>query len=103
MKRIVVVLVAAALGSPVLAEETAKCEQTIAEAQQDFVNAHYADSIAKARTCVKEQPGRAWRLIGASACMLKDRATAVDAYGKLDAQGRNFLKYVCSRSNITLP
>ena len=39
----------------------------------------------------------------ASYCFLKDRNGAVTAYGKLDAQGKQFLKYVCSRNAITVP
>jgi hypothetical protein len=34
---------------------------------------------------------------------LKDRNGAVNAWNKLDAQGKQFLKYVCSRNAVAVP
>jgi hypothetical protein len=73
------------------------------EAQDDYVHGAYQSAIEKAKKAVKAQPSKAWRIVGASSCFLKDRGGAVQAWNKLDAMGRQFLKYVCSRNAITVP
>jgi pSer/pThr/pTyr-binding forkhead associated (FHA) protein len=78
-------------------------EKILQDAQDAYVHGQYSTAIGLAKGAVKGQPSRAWRIIGASSCFLKDRNGAVAAYGKLDGQGRNFLKYVCSRQAITIP
>ena len=74
------------------------------EAAQDvYVHGHYAEAIKLSKPAISTQPAKAWRLIGASQCFLKNRAGAAEAYSHLDEQGRQFLKYVCNaRSNIKL-
>ena len=67
------------------------------------MHGQYANAIEIAKKAVKAQPNQAWRLIGASSCFLKDRNGAVQAWNKLDTQGRSFLKYVCSRNAIAVP
>ena len=81
----------------------AVAEKALQEAQDAYVHGQYASAIESAKKAMKAQPAKAWRLIGASYCFLKDRGGAVSAYGKLDAQGKQFLKYVCSRNAITVP
>jgi pSer/pThr/pTyr-binding forkhead associated (FHA) protein len=78
-------------------------EKALQEAQDAYVHGQYANAIELAKKAMKAQPGKAWRLIGASYCFLKDRGGAVTAFGRLDAQGKQFLKYVCSRNAITVP
>ncbi len=82
---------------------SAKDEQNLQNAQDAYVHGQYQTAIDLAKKSTKGQPSRAWRIIGASSCFLKDRAGAVAAFGKLDGQGKNFLKYVCSRQAITIP
>jgi hypothetical protein len=80
------------------------CPQALLdEAMRDYVAGRYQLAIAKARWCTDAQPSVAYRVIGASACFLKDRATALDAWTHLDHQGRNFVKYVCSKKEIEIP
>ena len=81
----------------------AVAEKALQEAQDAYVHGQYASAIESAKKAMKAQPAKAWRLIGASYCFLKDRGGAVSAFGKLDAQGKQFLKYVCSRNAITVP
>jgi len=79
-------------------------EKALQEAQDAYVHGQYSTAIEFARKAMSAQPAKAWRLIGASSCFLKDRAGAVAAFGKLDAQGKQFLKYVCgARNSITIP
>ncbi len=73
------------------------------EAQDAYVHGQYANAIELANKLKKLQPAKAWRIIGASNCFLKDRTGAMSAWGKLDPTGRQFLKYVCSRNAITIP
>jgi len=73
------------------------------DATRDYASGQYALAIAKARWCTAAEPSVAYRVIGASSCFLKDRATALDAWTHLDSQGRNFVKYVCLRNDIKIP
>jgi hypothetical protein len=47
-------------------------------------------------------PSRAWRVLGASSCFLRDRARAQYAWHYLDDIDRTFLLYVCRRNLIEL-
>jgi len=82
---------------------SAAADKLYQEAQDAYVHGQYANAIELANKLKKLQPGKAWRIIGASNCFLKDRNGAMQAYGKLDPTGRQFLKYVCSRNAITIP
>jgi pSer/pThr/pTyr-binding forkhead associated (FHA) protein len=77
----------------------------LVDAQDRYVHGDYQAAIDKARRALRDDPGntRAWRLIGASSCFLKDKAGASTAWNKLGNIERQFLKYVCQRNNITLP
>ncbi len=78
-------------------------ESPIEAARSAFVKGDYHKAIELARPRVAIEPDAAWRVIGASSCFLKDRAGAKEAYGRLDAKGQAFVKYVCSRNEITVP
>jgi pSer/pThr/pTyr-binding forkhead associated (FHA) protein/tetratricopeptide (TPR) repeat protein len=78
-------------------------EKILQEAQESYVHGQYAQAIEQAKKAARSQPAKAWRIIGASNCFLKDRNGAVAAWNKLDAQGRQFLKYVCSRNAVAVP
>jgi hypothetical protein len=77
-------------------------EWVLQQAKDAYVHGHYTSAIAAARGALETQPNQANRLIGASYCFLKDRNGASSVYRKLDPQGQQFLKYVCSRNNITI-
>jgi pSer/pThr/pTyr-binding forkhead associated (FHA) protein/tetratricopeptide (TPR) repeat protein len=85
------------------ANDNVAAEKVLLDARDAYVHGQYANAIEIAKKAVKAQPNQAWRLIGASSCFLKDRNGAVQAWNKLDTQGRSFLKYVCSRNAITVP
>src|SRR5947199_104864 len=82
---------------------SAATEKLLQDAQDAYVHGQYANAIELARKAAKSSPSKAWRIMGASSCFLKDRNGAMTAWNKLDAQGRQFLKYVCSRNAITVP
>jgi hypothetical protein len=71
-------------------------------AQDAYVHGKYQDAIDLSEHLVDAQPGRAYRIIGASACFLRDKAAALKAWRHLDGTGKQFLGYVCSRNDITL-
>ena len=89
--------------SPAPAAANPQADKQLQDAQDEYVHGRYASAIENAKHAVKAQPSKAWRIIGASQCFLKNREGAVQAWNKLDAQGRQFLKYVCSRNAITVP
>jgi hypothetical protein len=72
-------------------------------ARDAFIKGKFQQAIQLAEPHVKDEPDQAWRLIGGSSCFLKDKADAMKAWNNLDAKGRSFLKYVCSRNGIELP
>lgn len=78
-------------------------EKLLQDAQDAYVHGQYANAIETAKKAAKAQPTRAWRIIGAASCFLKDRGGAMQAWNKLGPQERSFLKYVCSRNAITVP
>ena len=78
-------------------------EKLLQDAQDAYVHGQYANAIETARKAAKSEPLKAWRIIGAASCFLKDRGGAMSAWNKLGPQERSFLKYVCSRNAITVP
>jgi len=90
-----------AAASPAPALEGAALDKKFAEAQDAYVHGQYAEAV-KLASALPPTFTKRERLIGASSCFLKDRARALEAFGKLDPQGQQFLKYVCSRSGVPL-
>jgi serine/threonine-protein kinase len=84
-------------------EVSAAAAKGLLDAQDAYVHGQYASAIEIARKFEKEDPKRAWRLIGAASCFLKDKHTATKAWEHSDPMGRQFLKYVCSRNALTIP
>jgi ABC transport system ATP-binding/permease protein len=78
-------------------------DKLLSDAQDAYVHGQYATAIETAKKAARSQPYKAWRIIGAASCFLKDRNGAMQAWNKLGATERNFLKYVCSRNAITVP
>ena len=72
-------------------------------AQDRYVEGKFDNAKGHAREAMAQDPNKAWRIIGASECSLKTSAAALEAANHLEASGRQFLKYVCSRNNVTLP
>jgi pSer/pThr/pTyr-binding forkhead associated (FHA) protein len=80
-----------------------QADKLLQDAQDAYVHGQYASAIETAKKASRAQPSKAWRIIGAASCFLKDRNGAMQAWNKLGAQERSFLKYVCSRNAITVP
>jgi pSer/pThr/pTyr-binding forkhead associated (FHA) protein len=78
-------------------------EKLLQDAQDAYVHGQYANAIETAKKASKSEPLKAWRIIGAASCFLKDRGGAMQAWNKLGPQERSFLKYVCSRNAISVP
>jgi hypothetical protein len=78
-------------------------DKLVQEAQDAYVHGQYANAIDLARKAAKLQPAKAYRLIGAASCCLKDRSGALQAWNKLGPQERSFLRYVCQRNQIAIP
>ena len=89
-----------------LKEDAGAIEALVNDAQDDYVHGKYESAITKARKANASaggSNGKAWRIIGASSCFLKDKNGAVAAWNKLSTMDRQFLKYVCQRNTITIP
>jgi hypothetical protein len=72
-------------------------------AREAFLKGEYQKAIQLAQPLTASNPYPAWKLIGAARCFLKDKPGAQEAWGKLDQEGRTFLRYVCARNAISLP
>jgi len=68
-------------------------------AQDAYVHGRYREALALAQ---RSSDQRSLRIIGAASCFMHDEKNARTAFDHLDPQGRQFLKYVCSRNGITL-
>src|SRR5205807_1547422 len=67
-----------------------------------YSNGRYGDAIELARSVQSMNPARAWRIIGAAACNIKDVKLASEASKQLDAAGRQYIVYSCQRNSIIL-
>jgi hypothetical protein len=74
----------------------------LAPAEDAFVKGEYQRAIALATRQLDEHPQRAWRVLGACYCFLKDAPRAQEACDHLDADGQRRLRYVCNRNKVTL-
>ena len=71
-------------------------------AQDAYVHGNYVDAIKLAEKAVGSAPDKAWRIVGAANCFLKNVGGAKSAYGHLDEPQRAFLRYVCQRNGVKL-
>lgn len=77
-------------------------EQALEDAQEAYIHGQYSAAIMYAGKAKRTQPTKAYRLIGASHCFMKDKAEATRVLAKLDRQGQEFLRYVCARNGVKL-
>lgn len=85
--------------------DSAALNDLLTEAENAYVRGDHQAAIGTARQVIHMQAGnsKAWRIIGVSSCYLKDSASALDAYERLQANNRQLLQYVCERNGVTLP
>jgi serine/threonine protein kinase len=79
---------------------SADVDQALTDAQTEFVNGNFRQSISMAKAVQRGNPTRAWRIIGASACTIKDVKLASEAFRHLDSAGRQYMIYRCDRHGI---
>ena len=75
-------------------------DTAIAIARADYVNGNHKKAIAGAMAVAAAEPKRAWGIIGASACALKDLELANRAYRNLDSYGRQLLTATCRAHHV---
>ena len=80
---------------------SADVDQALTNAQTEFVNGNFSQSISMAKAVQRGNPTRAWRIIGAAACNIKDVKLASEAFKHLDSAGRQYMIYACQRQGIT--
>lgn len=78
-----------------------KTDEVLSNAQTEYVNGNFSQSISLAKSVQNFNPIRAWRIIGASACNMKDIKLASESFKQLDAASRQYLTYTCQRQGIT--
>lgn len=79
-------------------------DDVLSNAQSSYVNGNYRAAVSTARAVQGQSPVRAWRIIGAAACYLKDASLIKDASRRLrahDAEQR-LLSYACKINGIDL-
>lgn len=79
----------------------AEADQTLSNAQTEYVNGNFSQAVAVAKSVQRINPTRAWRIIGAAACNMKDVKLASEAFKHLDSASRQYLVYTCQRQGIT--
>lgn len=80
---------------------SAYVDQELHKAQNAFINSNYKESIAIAKAVQRGNPNRAWRIIGAAACYIKDVKLASESFQHLDSAGRHYMLYTCQLQGIT--
>src|SRR5438128_1012445 len=101
--------VAALLATPAAAKgpppSKAEIDKQLQTSQEAYVNGEYDKSRSLARHVLDIEPdnARAWRLVGASSCQLKDRESALAAWNRVGEPEKKFIAYVCQRSGVTVP
>ena len=81
-------------------EEFDAANETLMRAQSEYVSGFFTQAISTARTVQRINPTRAWRIIGAAACNLKDLSLISEAFKNLDSASRQYLLYTCQRQGI---
>ena len=86
------------------AAEAVAIESRLSDARFEYVNGNHARAIAMAVSVKRQAPTRAWRIIGAAACYLKDRTLINEASRHLgaDPAAQHYLSYVCRCNGIEL-
>jgi tetratricopeptide (TPR) repeat protein len=79
----------------------ADADAVLSNAQTEYVNGNFSRAIEVAKSVQRVNPTRAWRIIGAAACSVKDVKLASEAMRHLDAASRQYLVYTCQRQSIT--
>ncbi len=83
--------------APILAQAAQKLKM----AQTEFDKGNFSHAISVADSVKGVKPTRSWRIIGASACHIKDIRLASESLKHLDAAGRQHVVYVCKTQRIT--
>lgn len=77
-------------------------QETLRRAQVAFAKKQYGKVISLALPISLRSPERVWRLVGPSACKLRDLKRANEAYRYLDAPGKRYLVLSCADEHIQL-
>jgi hypothetical protein len=77
-----------------------KADELYPKAMQQYVQGNYSVARELARRAVEKGNAKAWRLVGASSCFMRDGATAREALEHAAQWDRQFTKYVCGRNCI---
>jgi hypothetical protein len=79
---------------------TAEADATLSKAQTEYVNGNFSQAINEAKSVQRINPTRAWRIIGAAACNMRDVKLASEAFRHLETASRQYLIYTCQRQGI---
>jgi hypothetical protein len=74
----------------------------LAAARAAFVARKYSRAIELSKPLAEGSPNEAWRVLGASACMLKDKREVNKALAHLDAEGQSLVRYSCTRHRVAV-
>ena len=80
----------------------ADVEARLGNSYDEYVHYQYWPGYDLARTSGTDR-NRSWKILGGVACSLKDRAGALKVWPCLDTQGKQFVKYICSRNAVDIP
>ena len=78
-------------------------DEGLPAAAQAYSTGDYEKARQLARGAEKSEPQKAWRLIGASSCFLKDRGAALDALSHLPGKPDiEFLRFACNKNSVEI-
>jgi serine/threonine-protein kinase len=91
---------AAPTTTPSPATTEPQVDKALGDAQLAYLAKDYTKAISLARSVAASSPLRAWRIVGSSACALKETKLAREAYQKLDGPARLYVVLLCQRNGI---
>src|SRR4051812_34089430 len=72
-------------------------------AEEAYQQGHYPQARELGRQAVAKEPVKAWRIVGASSCAMKDRAGALEALGHLPAKAdAELIRFACQRAGVEI-
>jgi hypothetical protein len=75
----------------------------LALAGEAYAQGHYREARDLARKATQGRPAQAWRTVGSASCMLKDRASALEALGHLPGrEDADVVRFACDKAGMPI-
>ncbi len=85
------------------ASTAAAADDPLKLADEAYGHGNYQQAREFAKQALAREPARAWRVVGTSSCLLKDRPAALDAIAHLRDKGDvELIRFACQRAEVDI-